>query len=96
MTAYFLKLVILLPLVAGMAFGSLYLWRKVQPGLALGRAPRHVKIVDAIPLGPAAKLAVVEFGGSRLLLAVARGTVALVSEQAIASSSPAGGLGDRD
>ena len=42
MTAYVLKLVVLLPLVAGLAFGSLYLWRKVQRGLALGRAQRHV------------------------------------------------------
>ena len=92
MTAYVLKLVVLLPLVAGLAFGSLYLWRKVQPGLALGRAQRHVKVVDAVPLGTTAKLAVIEFGGSRLLLAVSRGTISLLSEKPLAEFR----LGERE
>ncbi len=30
---YFMKLVIMLPLVGGMAYGALWLWRKYQPGL---------------------------------------------------------------
>ena len=79
---------------AGMAFGSLYLWRKLQPGLALGRAERHVKMVDAMPLGPTAKLAVIEFGGSRLLLAVARGNIAILSEKPIAEFRLAEAEGD--
>ena len=33
MWAYILKLVILIPLVAGLAYGSLWLWRRVQPGM---------------------------------------------------------------
>lgn len=83
MGAYILKLIVMVPLVAGMAYGALYLWRKVQPGMALGQRERHVKMVDAIPLGPTAKLAVVEFGGNRLLLAVGRGSIALLSERPI-------------
>lgn len=95
MTAYVLKLIVLLPLVAGMAYGALYLWRKVQPGMALGQRDRHVKMVDAIPIGATAKLAVVEFGGNRLLLAVVRGNIALLSERPIPEFSVPEEAGER-
>jgi flagellar protein FliO/FliZ len=83
MTLYILKLVILVPMVAGMAFGALWLWRKVQPGMALGgfgQRERAVKLVDALPIGAMGKLAVVEFEGKRLLLAVSRGQVQLLTD----------------
>jgi flagellar protein FliO/FliZ len=80
MWAYILKLVILIPLVGGLAYGSLWLWRRVQPGMAFNQRARLVKLVDAIPLGATGKLAVVDFGGKRLLLAVSRTGVTLVSE----------------
>ncbi len=83
---YILKLVIVIPVVAGMAYGSLWLWRRVQPGMAFTQRERMVKLVDAIPLGATGKLAVVDFAGKRLLLAVSRTSVTLVSEtQAIDS-----------
>lgn len=80
MTAYILKLVILVPLVAGLAFGALWLWRKVQPGMAFGNRARAVKLVDALPLGATGRLAVVEFGGKHLLVAVSRAGIQLVAE----------------
>ena len=80
MWAYILKLVILIPLVGGLAFGSLWLWRRVQPGMAFTQRARMVKLVDAIPLGATGKLAVVDFAGKRLLLAVSRTGVSLISE----------------
>ncbi len=80
MTAYLLKLVILIPLVAGLAYGALYLWRKLQPGMAFAQRERLVKLVDAVPLGATGRLAVVEFGGRNLLIAVSRGGVQLLSE----------------
>lgn len=82
MTAYILKLVILIPLVAGLAWAALYLWRKLQPGMAMGQRERLVKLVDAVPLGATGRLAVVEFGGRNLLIAVSRGGVQLLSESA--------------
>ena len=39
-----------------------------------------MKLVDAIPLGATGKLAVVEFEGKRLLLAVSRTGVQLINE----------------
>jgi flagellar protein FliO/FliZ len=80
MTAYFLKLIFLVPLVAGMAFAALWMWRKVQPGMVLGQRERHVKLIDAVPLGATGRLAVVDFADKRLLIAVSRGTIQLLSE----------------
>jgi flagellar protein FliO/FliZ len=82
MWAYILKLVILIPLVGGLAYGSLWLWRRIQPGMAVGgQREKAVKLVDALPLGATGRLAVVDFAGKRLLLAVSRtGGVQLISE----------------
>jgi len=77
---YILKLIIVILVVSVMAYGSLWLWRRVQPGMAFTQRARLVKLVDAIPLGATGKLAVVDFGGRRLLLAVSRTGVTLVSE----------------
>jgi flagellar protein FliO/FliZ len=89
MWAYILKLVILIPLVGGLAFGSLWLWRRVQPGMAFTQRERLVKLVDAVPLGATGKLAVVDFGGKRLLLAVSRTGISVVSETALADAADA-------
>jgi flagellar protein FliO/FliZ len=73
MTEYFLRLLFLVPLVGGLAFGALWLWRKAQPGMAGGAGrERLVKVIDAVPLGASGRLAVVEFDGKRMLLAVSR------------------------
>lgn len=80
---YLLRLLILLPLVAGLAFGSLWLWRRLQPGLAIGQRERAVKIVDAIPVGPMGRLAVVEFANRRFLVSVSRGRIELIAEAPI-------------
>ena len=77
---YFVKLLILLPMIGGMAFGALWLWRKFQPGLMQGQANRAVRIVDAIPMGSFGKLAVVEFQGRTLLLSVTRGRIERLAE----------------
>jgi flagellar protein FliO/FliZ len=83
MLAYILKLIIIIPLVGGMAFGALWLWRKVQPGMAFSQRERAVKLVDAVPLGATGRLAVVEFADKRLLVAVSRNGVQLISESVI-------------
>ena len=80
MTSYILKLLILIPLVCGMAFGALWLWRKAQPGMSFGQRDRRVKILDALPVGATGRLAVVEFADKQLLLAISRGKIELISE----------------
>lgn len=77
---YFVKLIILLPLVGGMAYGALSFWRKYQPGLLAAQGDRAIKIVEMLPMGTFGKLAVVEFDGKRVLLSVTRGKIEKIAE----------------
>jgi flagellar protein FliO/FliZ len=82
MLEYILRLLILLPIVGGMAWGSLWLWKRVQMGVPLTGAthPRAVEMVGVLPLGPGTKLAVVEFAGQQILLSVSRGGVTRLAD----------------
>jgi len=80
MTAYVIRMLILLPLVAGMAVGALWLWRRVGPNLTVPRRDRQLTVVDALPMGTAGKLALVEFGDRQLLIAVTRTRIDLLAE----------------
>jgi flagellar protein FliO/FliZ len=91
MWEYILRLFILIPLVGGMAWGSLWLWRKAQlgmlgiPGLARlslpNRPERKARLVDVVPMGPGSKIVVIDFGDKELLVAVSRSQVSLLSER---------------
>ena len=71
----------MVPLIGGIAWGSLWLWKKTQGGaLAFRAADRAVKIIDAIPMAQGTKLAVVEFAGRTLLVAASRNGVTLIAE----------------
>ena len=78
--AYLINVVLMLALVAGMAVGALWLWRRLQPGVAFGRREQAVKLIDALPLGATGRLAVVEFAGKRILVAVSRGRIEKLAE----------------
>ena len=80
MLIYILKLVIMLPIVAGLAWGSLYLWRKSQTvGLFQpGAADRSVSITQVLTLGTQGKLVVLDANGRKLLVGVTRGQIALL------------------
>jgi len=67
--AYILKLLILVPLVAGLAYGTLWLWRRMQPGMAFGQRERAIKLIDAIPVGAMGRLAVVGGASGRIQMA---------------------------
>ena len=92
MVHYLAQLVPLLLLVCGLIVVSLWLYRKLQPGLMIGGRERAVRVVDATPLGPMSRLAVVEFAGRRFLIAVSRGRVDTIAE----AKAPAFVLPDED
>jgi flagellar protein FliO/FliZ len=82
MLDYLLRLLFLLPLVGGLAWGSLWLWRRVQIGLpAGGQDDRPARLIGVLPMGPQTRLAVIDFRGRELLVAVGRGQVTLLAEQ---------------
>ena len=77
---YFGRLLLILPLIGGMAWGSLWLWKKLQIGLPMTTAPtRAVRVVDAVSLGSNGRLLVVEFGQDRLLLGASRSGISLLA-----------------
>ena len=80
MLAYLFQLILMVVLVGGLAVLSLWLYRKLQPGMAIGQRERAVRVIDAAPLGPMSRLAVVEFAGKRFLIAVSRGRVDRIAE----------------
>lgn len=76
MLEYLLRLLLLLPLVGGLAWASLWMWKRLQTGLPGAVAQnRLVRLVEVLPIGAGSKLAVVEFGGRQHLIALSRGTV---------------------
>lgn len=83
MLEYFLRLLILLPLIGGLAWGSLWLWKRVQMGVPLGGGPkqaRAIEMVGVLPLGPGSKLAVVEFAGQQILISVSRNGITRLAD----------------
>ena len=77
---YLLQLILMVLLVGGLAVLSLWLYRKLQPGMSFGQRERAVRVIDAAPLGAMTRLTVVEFAGKRILLAVSRGRVDRIAE----------------
>lgn len=80
MLAYIIKLVLLVPLVGGLAWLSLWLWKRAQSGLLTGTAvhARTLRVVEITSLGPQTRIALIECDGRRLLIGQSRaGLVAL-------------------
>lgn len=73
MVWYVIKLILLLPLIAGLAWGCLKLAQKLQGRFgAVPGAGKSVRIVETTMLSPTLKLAVIEFHGREVLVAASR------------------------
>ena len=72
MTFYIIKLFIMLPLIGLMIYGCLWLYRKYQPQMMMRPSSGTLNVIETLPLGVQSKLAVVEFDGRKILLAVTR------------------------
>jgi flagellar protein FliO/FliZ len=79
---YFGRLLLIMPLIGGMAWGSLWLWKKLQIGLPLNaQAARTVRVVDAVSLGGNGRLLVVEFGNDTILVGASRSGISLLASR---------------
>ncbi len=73
MAWYVVKLLLLLPLIGGMIWGSLKLTQIMQNRVRAGvTGQRAVRIVETTMLSPTLKLAVLEFHGREILVSVSR------------------------
>jgi flagellar protein FliO/FliZ len=89
-TYYILKLVIMLPLMAGMIVGALWLYRKYQPGLATGVKQRDMRLVETLSMGTSGRLAVIEFGSQRILLSATRGKIEQIAAREMTEAERSG------
>lgn len=80
MTFYIIKLLIMLPIMAVLIYGCLWAYRKYQPGLSQMRQKNNLSIDETLPLGNAGRLAIVNFHGKKVLIAVSRGKITPISE----------------
>ena len=80
MWSYILKLIVLLPLVCGLLIGCLWAWRKLEARMPGQPANRMLKVQETMMISPGMRLAVLDFEGKKLLVAVGRGGVTLIDK----------------
>ena len=81
MVWYILKLLLVLPLIGGLIWGSLRLMQKMQA--RYGAAPggtKAVRVIETTMLSPTLKLAVIEFHGREILVSASRGGLTRLAE----------------
>ena len=89
---YVVKLLILLPLIAGLAWGCLKLAQRMQDRFgARPQGGKAVRIVETTMLSPTLKLAVLEFHGREILVSVSRHGLVRLGE---APARPLADLGE--
>jgi flagellar protein FliO/FliZ len=78
---YIVKLLILLPLIGLLAWGSLKLAQKMQARLGgAAEGGKAVKVIETTMLSPTLKLAVLEFHGREILVSVSRQGLSRLAE----------------
>ena len=77
---YIVKLLVLLPLIGGMIWGSVRLSRHCQQKLGAPQGGRSVRVVETMMLSPTIRLAVLEFHGREILVSASRTGLARLAE----------------
>jgi flagellar protein FliO/FliZ len=80
MAWYLLKLLVVLPLIGVLAWGSLKLTQKLQARGAAAGGERQVKVVETVMLSPTLRLAVIEFRGREILVSAGKGGLVRLAE----------------
>jgi flagellar protein FliO/FliZ len=86
---YIVKLLVILPLIGGLAYASLRLAKHMQGRMTANQGDRIAKIVESSMLSPGLKLAVIEFHGREILVSASRNGLVTLAE-APARPRPAG------
>lgn len=91
---YVLKLLVLLPLIGGLAWASLKFAQKMQAKLGGPvDGAKRVRIVETTMLSPSLKLAVIEFRGREILVSASRTGLTRLAEAPIAEALMEGDRG---
>lgn len=82
---YVVKLLVLLPLIGGLAWASLHLANRLKSRVAAKQGPRATRLVETTMISPTLRLLVIEFHGRQILVAAGRSGVTRLAEADIAS-----------
>ena len=85
---YVLKLLVMLPLIAGIAWACLKLAKKMQERSAQGSGEKSVRIIETTMLSPTLKLAVIEFHGREILVSASRQGLTRLAEAPARTPAP--------
>lgn len=85
---YVLKLIVLLPLIGALAWGTLVLARRMQQRAGIGGGTKSVRIVETTMLSPTLKLAVIEFHGREILVSASRSGLTRLAEAPARALAP--------
>lgn len=90
---YILKLLVLLPLIGLMVWGTLKLAQQMQRkfGAPQGAGGRTVRIVETTMLSPTMRLAVIEFHGREILVSASRAGLTRLAEAPARAGHPSPG-----
>jgi flagellar protein FliO/FliZ len=78
---YVIKLIVLLPVIGALIWGSLKLMQKMQTKYGTGPGgSRSIRIVETTMLSPTLKLAVIEFHGREILVSASRNGLTRLAE----------------
>lgn len=77
---YVLKLLVLLPLIGGLAWASLKFAKRMEGRFMAGSAPKSVRIVETQMLSPTLRLAVLEFHGREILVSAGKNGLVRLAE----------------
>jgi flagellar protein FliO/FliZ len=69
---YLLKLAVVLPLIAGLAWASLRFAKRMEKRFSPGGGAKSVKIIETQWLGPGQRIAVLEFRGREILVSATK------------------------
>lgn len=70
---YLLKLLVVLPLIGGMIWGSLKIAKRLQGKFGpSANGPKSIELVEAMMLSPTVKLAVIRFHDREILVSTSR------------------------
>lgn len=83
MTWYVIKLLIMLPLLGLLIWGSLWLTKRVQARMNTGSRERSARLLETTLLAPGIRLVVVEFHGREILIGSTRHGLSRLAEAAM-------------
>lgn len=88
MLFYLLKLVVLLPLIGALAWGSLKFAKRLEQRFGTPVEGRSVRIIETQMLSPTVRLAVLEFHDREILVSMSKGGLVRLAEAPARKAAP--------